>query len=308
LRQRASAYLLLKDSKASFTIEGESPKSKRAARWGRAIGEAGKNDLTKEELLRLQQIIIENERFTTMGFRKTGGFIGQHDRRSYEPLPEHISAKWQDVESLTDGLLSTNKLLLSSGMDAILSAAAISFGLVFIHPFEDGNGRIHRYLFHHILAKKGFSKQGLIFPVSASILDHITDYLNVLTSYSRPLLDFIEWTETKDHNVAVHNETIDYYRYFDATGQAEFLYDCVYDTIERIIPEEISYLESYDTFKRFLDDEFEMPDKVVALLVRFLEQNDGTLSQRARQKEFSALNEDEVQLIEDTFRNTMKIE
>jgi Fic family protein len=41
---------------------------------------------------------------------------------------------------------------------------------VFIHPFEDGNGRIHRYLFHHILTKKQFSQPGMIFPVSASLL------------------------------------------------------------------------------------------------------------------------------------------
>ena len=68
--QRASAFLLLKDSKASFTIEGESPKSKRAARWGTAIGQAGLNDLSKEELTRLQQLVIENTRFVQMGLRK----------------------------------------------------------------------------------------------------------------------------------------------------------------------------------------------------------------------------------------------
>ncbi|MEY4144954.1 MAG: hypothetical protein RLZZ335_806 [Bacteroidota bacterium] len=68
--QRASAFLLLKDSKASFTIEGESPKSKRAARWGTAIGQAGLNDLSKEELIRLQQLVIENTRFVQMGLRK----------------------------------------------------------------------------------------------------------------------------------------------------------------------------------------------------------------------------------------------
>ena len=35
------------------------------------------------------------------------------------------------------------------------------------------------------------------------------------------------------------------------------------------------------------DDEFEMPDKTVTLLVYFLEQNNGTLSKRAREKEFT---------------------
>ncbi len=144
--QRASSFLLLKDSKASFTIEGESPKAKRAIRWGQAIGQAGTKNLSIEELIRLQQIVIENTRFTEMGFRKKGGFVGEHDRTTGEPLPEHISAKWQDIESLINGLIGTNNLLIRSEFDAVLAASIIAFGFVFIHPFEDGNGRIHRYL------------------------------------------------------------------------------------------------------------------------------------------------------------------
>ena len=298
---RTSAFLMLKDSKASFTIEGESPKSKRTARWAKAIGQAGTNHLSKEEFMRLQQVVIENERFIDMGFRKVGGFVGEHDRITGEPIPDHVSAKWQDVEQLVDGLLSTYELLIKSEIDAVLSATLIAFGFVFIHPFIDGNGRIHRYLIHHILAKKQFTQQGIIFPVSASILSHIEDYRKVLESYSLPLLDFIEWEETKDHNVEVLNSTIDYYRYFDATKQAEFLFDCVKDTIENIIPNEIKYLTKYDSFKRYLDDEFEMPDKTVALLIGFLEQNFGKFSKRAKEKEFSDLLDTEIQDIESNY-------
>lgn len=301
--QRTSAFLLLKDSKASFTIEGESPKSKRAARWGQAIGQAGATNLSKEELIRLQQTVIENERFVEMGFREKGGFIGEHDRSSGEPLPDHISAKWEDLDQLIAGLLNTNERLLNSNLDAVLSATIIAFGFVFIHPFQDGNGRIHRYLIHHILAKKRFSQQGMIFPVSSSILDRIDDYRNVLEAYSHPLLDFIEWEETEDHNVNVLNDTLDFYRFFDATKQAEFLYDCVQDTIENIIPTEVNYLTNYDEFKRYLDDEFEMPDKTVALLVRCLDQNEGVMSKRAREKEFTSLTDSEVDEIEKNYKS-----
>ncbi len=299
--QRASAFLLVKDSKASFTIEGESPKSKRAARWGQTIGQAGTKALAKDELLKLQQMVIENKRFTTMGFRKHGGFIGEHDRVTGEPIPDHISARWQDIEQLMNGLIKTNYLLINNEFDPVLAAAIIAFGFVVIHPFVDGNGRIHRYLIHHVLAKKNFSHQGIIFPVSAAILDHIDDYRKVLESYSHPLLDLIEWKETPDHNVEVLNETIDYYRYFDATKFAEFLFDCVNDTIENIIPEEISYLQKYDDFKHFIDNEFEMPDKMVADLVRYLEQNNGKLSKIKRENNFPELTRDEVKQIENRF-------
>lgn len=299
--QRASAFLLLKDSKASFTIEGESPKSKRTARWGTAIGQAGLRDLTKDELIRLQQLVIENSRFIQMGFRTQGGFIGEHDRDTGEPIPDHISARHEDLDKLIEGLISTNNLLINSEINPVLAATTIAFGFVFIHPFEDGNGRIHRYLIHHLLAKKHFSDQGIVFPISSSILDHINDYRTVLESYSRPLLDFIEWEETKNHNVRVTNNTLDYYRFFDATLQAEFLFDCVNDTIKNIIPKEIAYLSHYDEFKSFLEEEFEMPDKMIALLVRFLEQSNGILSKRAKEKEFMNLTAEEIKKIEIEF-------
>jgi len=300
--QRAASFLLLKDSKASYTIEGENPGTNRALRWGKAIGEARKNPLTKDELLRLQEIIIESKRFTKMGFRTEGGFVGDRERISGEPIPDHISARWQDLEQLIGGLIDTYHLLDKEKFDPVLTATIIAFGFVFIHPFSDGNGRIHRYLIHHILAKLNITHQGIIFPISASILDKIEDYRNVLESYSHPILELIEWETTSDHNVEVQNETIDFYRYFDATKQAEFLFDCVQDTILRIIPEEVSYIYKYDEFKRFLDDKFEMPDKLVSILVRFLEQNNGTLSLRAKTKEFALLSEEEVKEIELHFK------
>ena len=267
-------------------------------RWGKVIGQAGGKVLSIGELERLQQIIIENSRFIEMGIHKEGGFVGEHDRSSGEPIPDHISVKKEDIAQLLNDLINTNTILQEDSYDAVLAAATISFGFVFIHPFVDGNGRLHRYIMHHILAKKKFTQQGVIFPVSASILEHIDDYKTVLESYSLPLLDYITWKEMENHNIEVTNNTIDFYRYFDATKQAEFLYDCVEDTLVRVIPEEVNYLQKYDEFKRYLDNHFEMPDKTVAILVRFLEQNEGVLSKRALKKEFSALEDIEVKDIE----------
>ena len=300
---RTSAFLVLKDSKASFNIEGETPSNSRAIRWGKVIGQAGNRSLSKEELIRLQQIVIQNERFVKMGLREEDGFVGEHERNTGEPIPEHISARWQDLDQLLDGLVKTGSKLEKSEFSPVLTSAMIAFGFVFIHPFVDGNGRIHRYLIHHILAKMKFTPRGIIFPVSAAILERIDDYRKVLESYSNPLLDFIEWRTTQDHNVEVLNNTSDYYKYYDATLQAEFLFDCIDYTIKTIIPEEVSYLEHFDQMKAWLDDNFDMPDKTVALLIRFLEQNNGILSNRSRTKEFAALTNDEIQLIENFYRS-----
>jgi hypothetical protein len=299
---RTSAFLLLKDSKASFSIEGETPSNSRATRWGKVIGQAGNYPLSKEELLRLQQILIDNSRFIKMGFRKEGGFVGEHDRSSGEPIPEHIAARWQDLNGLLDGLIETDSKLEKYEFHPVLTAAMVAFGFVFMHPFVDGNGRIHRYLIHHILARMKFTPQGIIFPVSAAILKQIDDYRKILESYSHPLLDFIEWKTTQDHNTEVINDTADYYKYYDSTLQAEFLFNCIDFTIRTVIPEEVSYLRNYDQMKSWLDDTFEMPDSLVSLLIRFLDQNDGVLSKRARNKEFKELNEQEIQQIEGQFQ------
>lgn len=302
LLSRAAAFLLLKDSKASYAIEGETPPENRAERWGKAIGQAGQKDLTKDELLRLQEIVIKDRRFVDMGWRKEGGFIGVHNRVNSKPVPDHISAKWQDLPQLMEGLLRTNQSLIDSDYDPVLAATFIAFGFVFIHPFADGNGRVHRYLIHHVLAKKEFAPKGLIFPVSAVILDRIDEYKEVLESYSKPRLDFVEWEATPDVNVEILNDTIDLYRYFDATKQAEFLYECVEKTVTDTLPEEVQYLEQHDKMRTFIGEHFDMPDKDMENLIGFLRQNHGQLSKRARTKEFEALTKDEVDMLEEKYQ------
>jgi Fic family protein len=300
---RTSAFLLLKDSKASFSIEGENPIPSRAMRWGKAIGEAGRQALSKAVLERLQQVVIENSKFLKYGYRTQDGFVGEHDRDTHQPIPEHISAKHTDVEMLMNGLIDTNTMLDETQYHPVLAAAAIAFGFVFIHPFVDGNGRLHRYIIHHILAKNNFTPQGIIFPISASILQYIETYRKVLQQYSHSVLPFMQWKTTTDNNVAVTNETADLYKYYDATAQAEFLFDCIKDTIENIIPQEVKYLQQYDEFKNFVDNEFEMPDKMVALLVKLLSQNNGILSKNKRENDFAALTDEEVKIIEQRYTN-----
>ena len=134
------------------------------------------------------------------------------------------------------------------------------------------------------------------------MLTHIKDYAKSLESYSHPILNYIDWMPSENNNVEILNDTIDYYRYFDATEQAEFLFYCVNDTLVNVIPNEVEYLKKFDEFKRFIDNKFEMPDNMISLLVGFLEQGKGTLSVRSRKKEFSALTQKEVEEIETKFK------
>ena len=301
LLSRAAAFLLLKDSKASYTIEGETPQHTRIERWGRIIGQAGQRNLSIPELEHLQTLVISDNRFVEPGLRKEGGFVGQHDRSTGMPMPDHISARPDDLKTLMAGLIETYELLCKDNFDPVLLATVLAFGFVFIHPFEDGNGRIHRYLFHHVLAEKSFVPKGLIFPVSTVILDRLEEYKKILEHFSNPRLDLIHWRPTEKNNVEVLNETIDLYRYFDATKQAEFFFECVEETVNKTLPEEVAYLKKYDILNEFIKNYIDMPDKLVDLLIRFLAQNNGKLSKRAREREFEKLTDIEIQTIEQKY-------
>lgn len=303
---RAAAFLLLEDSKASYAIEGETPPHSRAERWGRAIGQAGKTPLSRVVLEGLQKEVLAGSRFIHMGYRDEGGFIGKRNRLTNTPIPSHISAKHQDLDVLMESLIETAELLKESDFPPVLAATLVAFGFVFIHPFEDGNGRLHRYLLHHVLVETGFTPEELVFPVSFVILKRIKDYDAALRAYSKPRLPFVEWRPTDKGNVEVLNETIDLYRFFDSTPQAEFFYECVHETVTKVLPDEINYLQQYDEMKAFVDDCIDMPDRTASLLINFLYQNDGKLSNRARSREFSALTSEEVQIFEDKFKEIFK--
>jgi hypothetical protein len=300
LLARTAAFLLLEDSRASYVIEGEDPPRERVLRWGHAIGQAGRKPISIDELLRLQEIVIGDSRFINLGLRKIGGFVGQHDRSTRTPIPDHISASAGDLPSLIEGMVAFDRGK-ARDLDPVIAAAVLAFGFVFVHPFEDGNGRIHRYLIHHVLAARGFNPPGLVFPVSSTILDRIDEYRRVLETYSKRVLPLIKWKPTPDGNVEVLNDTADLYRYFDATPQAAFLYSCVRRTVEEVLPQETDYLRRYDAFKARVEAIVDMPDRTIDLLFRMLRQNKGKFSKRARQKEFAKLRPDEAGAIENAF-------
>ena len=120
------------------------------------------------------------------------------------------------------------------------------------------------------------------------------------------LLPTIEWEPTENGNVRVLNDTGDFYRFFDATAQTEFLYGCFQQTIERDLPDEATCLRRYDEFRSDLGMIVDMPDRLSDLLFRFLNQNGGKLSRRAREKEFAALTDEEVRRVEDIYHEIFR--
>lgn len=302
---RAASFLLLADSRASFEIEGERPPRNRLERWGRAVLQAGRNPLTLDEIIRLQRVLLEDTRFVRPGLRLDGVFLGDRDHHG-DPLPEFIGARPDDLADLMGGLVEANDRMRGDAVDPVLKAAATAFGFVYVHPFQDGNGRMHRCLIHHVLAERKFTPPGMVFPVSSVMLDRIDDYRSTLQGHSGPLMPFVEWRPTPERNVEVLNDTADLYRYFDCTAEAEFLYSCVRRTVDEDLPREIEYLRRHDEAIRRIMDTVEMPDRVAENLVMFIRRNKGKLSRKRREEEFNKLRDDEVnsieRLVNDTFQ------
>jgi hypothetical protein len=224
-------------------------------------------------------------------------FLGERDHEG-DPLPEFIGARPDDLQMLMRGLISANERMSEMGLDTVLQAAATAFGFVYIHPFQDGNGRLHRCLIHHVLAERKFTPPGMVFPVSPVMLDRIDIYRDTLRAHSGPLMDYIDWRPTPERNVEVQNDTADLYRYFDCTEAAEFLYSCVAQAVDRDLPREIDFLRRNDEAMRRVMNTVEMPDRMADNLVRFIRLNEGRLGRKRREGEFAQLTDAEVTSIE----------
>ena len=297
LVRRAASFLLLSDSQASFEIEGERVSKNRIENWGKIVNEAGKTPLSISELERLHAMLLEDRRFIKIGLREDELFLGDRDRENF-PIPEFIGARSEDLKLLIEEWIALDKMLDTNNINPILHAVIIAFSFVYIHPLADGNGRIHRYLIHHVLAQRNYYPKGMIFPISSVILDEIEKYKDVLVMHSSPLMSMISWEATDTGNVKILNETSDLYRFFNCTKSCEFIYAAVEKTIKETLPHELKYLDAFDKAYGKINEMLEMPDNQIKSLITFILQNKGKLSKKKKEKYYEQLRLEEIREIE----------
>lgn len=317
LLKRALAYLYTKETKSSFEIERIPPTSTRTERFVALLQQAEKDDFCEgDRLVELQNQIVD-PRFRDLGYRQNQNYVGETvwDRERVH----YVCPKPNDLPDLMDGLIAAHKRMDAKGrqleltvfkelaipeseeagkIPAVIHAATIAFGFVFLHPFEDGNGRIHRFLIHNILARRGFTPEGVMFPVSAAMLKNPRDYDGCLEAYSKGLLPLVDYTLDEDGRMTVHNDTGVWYRYIDLTPQAEALFKFIQHTIDTELTEELVFLVNYDKTKSAIQEIVDMPDRLIDLFIRFCLQNNGRLSETKRLKYFDALSEPEINKME----------
>jgi hypothetical protein len=300
--KRAVHYLFTKETKSSFAIEGEAPSKDRTERFVAALMRAEKFDPTaKQTIVELQNAIVD-PRYAQKDWRDIQVYIGA-TLPDFSQDVHFVCPKPQDVSSLMNGWMQMVARLLDAGspVHPVCSAAAAGFGFVFVHPFIDGNGRIHRFLVHNVLAKTGFSPQGVVFPISAAMLRDMAAYDRVLEAFSRAIAPFVQYEMDTEHRISVLNETADLYRFFDATRQTEYLFDCIEDTIRHDLKQELDFLNFFDAAMKSVMGIVDMPNHRASLLVKLIYQNKGRLSQ-AKRTSFAELRNDEISKIESAIK------
>jgi Fic family protein len=194
-----------------------------------------------------------------------------------------------------------------SNVPTLVASPVISFVFDFLHPFSDGNGRIHRFLLHHVLANNNFGPKGIILPVSAVILNRPREYDQALESFSKPLMERVEYTMDERQRMTVTNDTVDFYRYIDCTELTRITIDFIRETIETELPAELRYLTMYDEIRAKMRAIVELPDRIADLFVKLVRQNGGTLSKRKRElPEFSPLTDNEILAMEEVLRESLE--
>ncbi len=305
---RAVNFLYKRETRSSYQIESEEPTPDRMERFISILEKAGEETiqalLNEENLRRLQNTIVD-PRFAVPGYRKNQNFISSTNY-NFKEVYHYIAPPPQFVTSMMNGLamMATKSL---PGHPAI-QTAAVAFGFVFIHPFEDGNGRIHRFLIHDFLVRTQVVDKGMIIPVSAHMVNHIKEYDQILEKYSKPLMKRVKYDVLENQSIIVKNpdEVEGYYRYPDLTEQTIYLANIIKDTIEQDIFQEMDFLMKYDEVKSAIQKIVDIPDRYIDQLIRLIHHNQGRLSKRKRDR-FEKLTDLEIQQIEKAFQDVFEM-
>ncbi len=308
LLRRSIDYLYFKETRSSYDIEREQPTAERQERFVALLRNAGRDRasavLQMANLTQLQNLIVE-ARYAQEGFRTWQNYVGEV-LPNRAPRVHYICPPGERVADLMAGLTACADKM--QNVHPLARAAVLAFGFVFIHPFEDGNGRLHRYLLHDSLTRDGLVPPGMILPISATMLHHMHAYDAALEAYSRPLKVLARYQLDENEVLSVQNpaQLDGYYRFPDLTLQTLYTLNAVQQTIRDELWAEIHFVRRYDEAREAIQHVVDMPDRQLDRLIKFLYQNKGALS-KAKRHFFAELSDAELALIGEAYRRAFQI-
>ncbi|SJZ94964.1 Fic/DOC family protein [Chitinophaga eiseniae] len=300
---RAINYLYTKETRSSYEIEKEKPSADRTQKFVTLLKQAGAESdidmLSEERLVQLQNAIVDS-RFGVKSFRDFQDYVGESISLGEEYI-HYICPPPSMVTGVMEGLKKV--ALKTQSVPAEVRCGILSFGFVFIHPFDDGNGRIHRFLIHDLLTQGKIVPAGIIIPVSAHMLNHKKEYDTTLEKYSTRLMNRIKYSRDGHGELTITNEADieGYFRYPDLTDQCLYLVRAIHETIEEEMPEELTFILRFDEAKKAIQEIVDMPDKMITQMLKYLHQNKGVLAKK-RRAEFSKLTDEEIEFMQEAYK------
>lgn len=299
--RRSAVWLTIKESRASFAIEHEEQHQDRVRRFAAVMEQhCGQHDapLSESALQELQSQIL-GPRATRYGVRRSPVFVGEVD--GFTEVVHYIAPHWDDTPGLLAGL--RDFAARTTGGAALIRAAVLSFGFVYIHPMSDGNGRISRFLVNDTLRRDKAIPAPFILPVSATITSTVVNrrgYDDVLELFSRPLMRRYAqaWRfgpeQVADDGVHfnlqfdAYQDALPAWRYPDMTEHVEYLAHVVQLTIEQEMRKEAGYLRSLRLARERVKQIIEGPDGDIDRIIRSVRENGDVVTNRLV-KEFPLL-------------------
>lgn len=335
LLRRAVRYLYTKETRSSFEIE-RARSSQREERFVELLLSQARSTSrwgprwSVDQFVEVQKGLLD-ERYASDEFRAREVRVSELRNLSGAREVVHwVGAKASDLEELMGGLCSAwedhhlhelpkpvegalakggraYSLRHSSGdpfLDFVV-AVSLSFGFVYIHPFDDGNGRTHRLLLHYVLRQTGFTPSNVVVPISSTILHDPRNYDRILEIHSERAMPFI------DHEIApessesvIRGATADLYRYIDFTPHVEQLCEWFQQSVQDDLVGEIATIQCIDDAKRDMRRVVDMPDDKARLFLAICMENGRRpgsrfhIGKKKRQRIFAELTDDEVAALE----------
>ncbi|MDA8245237.1 Fic family protein [Acidithiobacillus sp.] len=291
--QRSAVWLTIKESRASFAIEHEEQHVDRVRRFAAVMEQrCGQyEEPLSEGALGALQAQILGPRATRYGVRRSPVFVGEVD--GFTEVVHYIAPHWNDAPALLSGLREFASR--TAGVSALVRAAVLSFGFVYIHPMSDGNGRISRFLINDVLRRDQAIPAPFVLPVSATIISSIVNrrgYDQVLELFSRPLMrKYAEAWRFGAEQVAedgvhynlqfdAYQDALPAWRYPDMTDHVEYLAEVVQTTIEREMRKEANYLRNLRMARERIKMVIEGPDGDIDRILRSVRDNGGKVSNK----------------------------
>jgi len=281
--ERINSFLATRESHSTYAIEGEQSSPKNDDIFYALLKQCTARDqllLSKSVLCYLQSTLLHDHLGTQRGCYRTHQ-IWVGDRVGDRAVPHHIAPKAADVPAFMDAFCHiANSITTASRTGAIdpIAGAVVTSGLLaYIHPFDDGNGRVGRLLLQQPLTNTTENRR-LYIPVSAAINRRREAYYDSLDAWSKPLLGRIKFDHVQG-GVAVTNDTTQLYRFPDVTRYAEFIAEACSEAVTKDLVEEQQTLAVYDLAHQHLQRSG-LGDRQAHLFFKLSLQNKWKISKR----------------------------